>query len=164
MTTVALGWIASGGIGILGVLVIPRLATPERRLFVMGVLFAAVLVASLLLQSQQPVILATGLMLQGLARGSMMTVAIMLLMETPGVPEERLGLAGGMFFTSAEIGGVLFPHIHPGVACPQVAGGRESAGLFIDKGPQIADLTRIGGHGCRKTRHHLPVGHPAHDI
>lgn len=96
-------------IGILGVLVIPRLATPERRLLVMGALFAAVLVASLFLQSQQPVILATGLMLQGLARGSMMTVAIMLLMETPGVPEERLGLAGGMFFTSAEIGGVLGP-------------------------------------------------------
>lgn len=96
-------------IGILGVLVIPRLATPERRLVVMGGLFAAVLVASVLLQFQQPGLLATGLMLQGLARGSMMTVAIMLLMETPGVPEERLGLAGGLFFTSAEIGGVLGP-------------------------------------------------------
>nr|WP_256474188.1 MFS transporter [Lutimaribacter sp. EGI FJ00013] len=96
-------------IGILGVLFIPRLATPERRLLVMATLFGAVLLASLLLQSQQPILLATGLMLQGLARGSMMTVAIMLLMETPGVPEERLGLAGGLFFTSAEIGGVLGP-------------------------------------------------------
>ena len=38
-----------------------------------------------------------------------MTVAIMLLMETSGVPEKRLGLAGGLFFTSAEIGGVLGP-------------------------------------------------------
>ncbi|MFY9238115.1 MAG: MFS transporter [Roseovarius sp.] len=96
-------------IGILGVLFIPRLATPERRLVIMGILFGAVLAASLLLQFQQPAFLATGLILQGLARGSMMTVAIMLLMETPGVPEERLGLAGGLFFTSAEIGGVLGP-------------------------------------------------------
>lgn len=96
-------------VGILGVLVIPRFATLEWRLVVMGCLFTAVLVASLLLQFQQPGLLAMGLMLQGLARGSMMTVAIMLLMETPGVPEERLGLAGGLFFTSAEIGGVLGP-------------------------------------------------------
>lgn len=96
-------------VGILGVLVIPRLATPERSLLVMACLFAAMLVASLLLRSEQSALLATGLVLQGLARGSMMTVAIMLLMETPGVPPERLGLAGGMFFTAAEIGGVLGP-------------------------------------------------------
>jgi MFS family permease len=39
----------------------------------------------------------------------MMTVAILLLMETPRIPEERLGLAGGLFFTFAEIGGVMGP-------------------------------------------------------
>jgi sugar phosphate permease len=38
-----------------------------------------------------------------------MTIAILLLMETKGVPKARLGLAGGMFFTAAEIGGVLGP-------------------------------------------------------
>ena len=75
----------------------------------MGALFIAVLVASLLLQNGRPVFLGIGLTLQGLARGSMMTVAIMILMETPGVPEKNLGLAGGMFFTAAEIGGVLGP-------------------------------------------------------
>ncbi|SIT13373.1 Cyanate permease [Roseivivax lentus] len=110
-SAVAAGYWAAlpSAIGILGVLVIPRLATPERRLLVMAGLFAAVLVASLMLQSAHPALLAPGLMLQGIARGSMMTVAIMLLMETPGVPEERLGLAGGMFFTAAEMGGVLGP-------------------------------------------------------
>lgn len=30
-------------------------------------------------------------------------------METPKVPADRLGLAGGLFFTVAEIGGVLGP-------------------------------------------------------
>ena len=108
---VAAGYWASlpPAVGILGVLIIPRLATPERRLLVMACLFFAMLVASLLLRSDQPVFLASGLVLQGLARGSMMTIAIMLLMESPGVPSERLGLAGGMFFAAAEIGGVLGP-------------------------------------------------------
>jgi cyanate permease len=96
-------------VGILGVLIIPRLATPDRRLKVMAGLFAASLLASLLLHAGAGVILATGLVLQGLARGSMMTIAILILMETPRVPPERLGLAGGLFFTSAEIGGVLGP-------------------------------------------------------
>lgn len=110
-SAVAAGYWASlpPAVGILGVLVIPRLATPEWRLLVMACLFGAMLAASLLLRSDHPALLASGLMLQGLARGSMMTVAIMLLMETPGVPPERMGLAGGMFFTAAEIGGVLGP-------------------------------------------------------
>ena len=47
--------------------------------------------------------------LQGLARGAMMTVAILILMEMPDMPRDRLGMAGGLFFTAAEIGGVLGP-------------------------------------------------------
>lgn len=95
--------------GVLGVLVIPRLATPERRLSVMAFLFAAALLASLLLQTNATMPIGLGLLLQGIARGSMMTVAILLLMELPNVPKDRLGLAGGLFFTTAEIGGVLGP-------------------------------------------------------
>jgi sugar phosphate permease len=72
-------------------------------------LFCSALVASLLLHAMPGPWLAFGLVLQGIARSSMMTIAILLLMETPGVPKARLGLAGGMFFTAAEIGGVLGP-------------------------------------------------------
>ncbi|MEM9199053.1 MAG: MFS transporter [Pseudomonadota bacterium] len=96
-------------VGIAGALVIPRLATPERRLWIMTALFAAAFLASLLLQRDPGLPLIVGLALQGIARSSMMTIAILLLMETRGVPPERLGLAGGMFFTTAEIGGVLGP-------------------------------------------------------
>ena len=96
-------------VGILGVLIIPRLATPQRRLRILGALFLAALGASLLLHATAPGFLLTGLVLQGIARGSMMTVAVLLLMETPHVPPERLGLAGGLFFTAAEIGGMLGP-------------------------------------------------------
>ena len=96
-------------VGIVGALIVPRLAVPSRRLEVMGALFVATLVASILLQGSPGVGLFLGLILQGLARGSMMTIAILILMETPSVPSERLGLAGGLFFTTAEIGGVLGP-------------------------------------------------------
>lgn len=96
-------------IGVAGSLVIPRLATPERRIKVMTLLFVAALLASLLLHAQPGPWLVSGLFLMGIARSSMMTVAILLLMETPGLPKARLGLAGGLFFSAAEIGGVLGP-------------------------------------------------------
>jgi len=96
-------------IGILGALIIPRLAVPKHRLSVMASLFIATFIASLLLQTDAGPLMFMGLCIQGLARGSMMTVAILILMETPKVPADRLGLAGGLFFTVAEIGGVLGP-------------------------------------------------------
>ncbi len=96
-------------VGVAGSLIIPRMATPPRRVAIMTGLFAAALIATLLLQTEPGLPLATGLILQGVARSSMMTIAILLLMEAPGVPPERAGMAGGMFFTVAEIGGVLGP-------------------------------------------------------
>lgn len=111
LSAAAAGYWASipTAVGVAGSLIIPRLATPERRLRVMALLFLAALVASLLLHAAPGPWLASGLVLQGIARSSMMTVAILLLMETPGVPKARLGLAGGLFFTAAEVGGVMGP-------------------------------------------------------
>ncbi|MEM6623773.1 MAG: MFS transporter [Pseudomonadota bacterium] len=96
-------------VGVFGALLIPRFSTPRRRVPIMLGLFVAVLVATLLLHLTPGIGLATGLILQGIARSSMMTVAILLLMEAPGVPSERAGMAAGMFFTVAEVGGVLGP-------------------------------------------------------
>lgn len=96
-------------VGVVGALTIPRFATPERRVAIMTALFIAIGLATMLLHLAPGMGLATGLILQGIARSSMMTVAILLLMEAPGVPPDRAGMAGGMFFTVAEIGGVLGP-------------------------------------------------------
>lgn len=96
-------------VGVAGALVIPRLAIPERRTAIMGGLILSAVAATLLMQLAPGLGLAAGLILQGIARSSMMTVAILLLMEAPGVPPARAGMAGGMFFTVAEIGGVLGP-------------------------------------------------------
>ncbi len=38
-----------------------------------------------------------------------MTIIVLILMETRGLAAQSRGLAGGLFFSSAEIGGVLGP-------------------------------------------------------
>ncbi len=139
LSAVVSGYYASlpAAVGILGVLIIPRLATANRLIPFLGLLFGAVMLASILLQFPNNLPLTAGLILQGLARGSMMTLAIMLLMETPGVPEERLGLAVGMFFAAAEIGGVLGPvtfgalaYLSAGFAVPLIAITSAAASLL----------------------------------
>ena len=96
-------------VGIFGSLLIPRLATPERRFFILFGLCAAAALASLLLQIDQDLPRLTGLLLQGIARSSMMTVLILTLLELPGIGQARAGTASGLFFSAAEVGGVLGP-------------------------------------------------------
>lgn len=69
--------------------------------------FAAV--ASILLQFQSEPLMFTGLLLQGIARSSLMTVLILTLVELPGIGDRYAGVASGLFFSAAEIGGVLGP-------------------------------------------------------
>jgi cyanate permease len=96
-------------IGIGGSLLIPRLATPERRFTILLGLCVAALLASLLLQSPGGPLQTIGLIMQGIARSALMTVLVLTLVELPGIGESRAGTASGMFFSAAEIGGVLGP-------------------------------------------------------
>lgn len=96
-------------VGILAALTIPRFATPDRRILVLGLLIASAGAATLLLHLPQGPLLAVGLAFQGVARGTMMAVAILLLIETRGVESRNAGAAGGLFFSAAEVGGVLGP-------------------------------------------------------
>lgn len=98
-------------VGLAGSLTIPRLATPARRTWMLGGLFCAALVASLLLRADQGVVLMFGLALQGIARSSMMTVAMLTLVETPGIGERHAATASGLFFSAAEVGGASGPLI-----------------------------------------------------
>ena len=88
---------------------IPRLALPERRNAILLGLFLCAGAAALLMQNPAGPMLTVGLMAQGIARSSMMTIAILVLMETRGLAAQSRGLAGGLFFSAAEIGGVLGP-------------------------------------------------------
>ncbi len=95
-------------VGIIGALTIPRLAIGSRRLGVMVVLAICAGLATLLIPTSGWV-LALGLIFQGIARGAMMAVALMLLMDAREIGPRLMGAAGGLFFTAAEIGGVLGP-------------------------------------------------------
>lgn len=96
-------------IGIMGSLIIPRLATPERRFVILFILAAAAFISSLMLRFDSGPILMAGLIMQGLAKSSLMTVLILTLVELPEIGERYAGVASGIFFSAAEIGGVLGP-------------------------------------------------------
>ncbi len=96
-------------IGVVGALVFPRLAIPARRMKILTALFTAQLLAPLLLQWGSGSALALGLVLQGLARGSLSVIVVLVLMELREVDTRRMGAAGGLYFTAGEIGGVLGP-------------------------------------------------------
>ncbi len=96
-------------VGVIGALLIPRYATPDRRSRVLCTLFVVAGIATLALQYTAPWLVASGLVAQGIARSAMMPIAVLLLMEVEEVGAKHMGAAGGLFFTSAEIGGVLGP-------------------------------------------------------
>ena len=96
-------------VGMIGALIIPRLATPARRYMILFGLIASACMAVLLIRTMDVGVLPIGLVLQGLVRGSMSSIAILFLMETKGVNARVMGAAGGMYFSAGEIGGVLGP-------------------------------------------------------
>ncbi|HEX7036609.1 MAG TPA: MFS transporter [Pseudomonadales bacterium] len=96
-------------IGAAGSLVIPRLATPARRYRILLLLSLSAAAASIALTVVHPLVLPVALVLQGLVRASLMTVLILTLVELPGLDSRYAGTASGLFFTAAEVGGVLGP-------------------------------------------------------
>ena len=96
-------------VGILGALLIPRLATPERRFAILAALIAAAALASLLLLTGDIALMTVGMVAQGIARSSMMTVMVLLLVELREIGARYAGAASGLYFSAAEIGGVLGP-------------------------------------------------------
>ena len=96
-------------VGIVGSLLIPRLATPERRFNILIGLCVCAAGASFLLQFQETSLMFSGLFLQGIARSALMTILILTLVELPAIGERYAGVASGFFFSAAEVGGVLGP-------------------------------------------------------
>lgn len=96
-------------VGIVGSLIVPRFAAPHRRFAILLVLFASISVGAVLLFNTATTSIIASLIVQGLGRGSLMAIALLVLMETRGVDAGHMGAAGGLFFSAAEIGGVLGP-------------------------------------------------------
>ena len=96
-------------IGIAGALLIPRYATPPRRFAILFALSLSTGAGALMLLLAGVPALVAAVILQGVARGSLIAVMILVLMETRGVDPRHTGAAVGLFFSAAEIGGVLGP-------------------------------------------------------
>ena len=111
MDAVAAGYWAAlpVAVGIAGSLMIPRLAVPARRFLILHGLCAALLAATVLLQFTHDAALFPGLVLQGIARSSLMTVMLLTLVEMPAVGPHHTGTAAALFFGAAEVGGMLGP-------------------------------------------------------
>ena len=132
-------------IGIAGSLLIPRLATPERRFGILIGLSVAAALASLLLQFNDERALFTGLLLQGIARSSLMTILILTLVELPSIGERYAGVASGFFFSAAEVGGVLGP-VTIGLLF-DATGGFDASLYFLTA---VAVLTTLGAAVLRR--------------
>tara|TARA_S200000501_G_scaffold207248_1_gene194790 strand:- start:582 stop:1811 length:1230 start_codon:yes stop_codon:yes gene_type:complete len=120
---------------VLSSLAIPRLAVPKRRVWILGLLFIGFGVSSIMLQANDSLWLTLALIAQGIARGSAMTLSILILLDIPGVGSERAGVAGGMFFSAAEIGGVGGPVL---IGVVSDLSGDFSASLYMLTGMSVA--------------------------
>lgn len=96
-------------VGVCAVLLIPSLAIPARRFRILFALVGAAGIATLCLQLDARASLLAGLLLQGTAATALTTILVLTLVELPGVGEQRAGTASGLFFSAAQVGGVLGP-------------------------------------------------------
>jgi cyanate permease len=111
MSAASAGYWASipTAVGIFGALAIPRFAIPARRFAMLIGLFLCAGTATLLIHSNNAGILGLALTILGIARSTMMPILMLMLLDLRGVSLRNAGAAGGLFFSTAEIGGVLGP-------------------------------------------------------
>ncbi|RZO36974.1 MAG: MFS transporter [Rhodospirillaceae bacterium] len=95
--------------GMVASLSLPRMATPDKRFAILLGLFVCAAGATVLVWSASGPMLAVGLILQGMCRGAMTSISILLLIESGDGKTSRVGAASGLYFSVGEVGGVLGP-------------------------------------------------------
>jgi len=96
-------------VGVLSALVIPRLATAERRIAILAFILSAAMLTTLMIYTGTMPWLGVGLILQGICRSAMTAIAILLLMDLDHGKSQQVGAASGLYFSAGEIGGALGP-------------------------------------------------------
>ena len=96
-------------VGLVGTILIPRFATPGRRLAILIALFALAGVSIVWLAATSPPAIVLGLATLGVARSAMWPVVMLILMGLRDVDHSNMGAAGGLFFALGELGGVVGP-------------------------------------------------------
>ena len=93
--------------GAIGTVIIPQIATPNRRRLMLSICFLVTGFASWVLAKAQGPLLLSALGLLGFSSRGLMPVIMLILIDTVG--PGLTGAAGGLFFTFGEIGGVAGP-------------------------------------------------------
>ena len=96
-------------LGIVGALLGPRLVPDGSRIAFMAAVFALFGVATVLLNVDGRPATFVGLFIIGLSKGLAVPIALLVMMQLPGVGQRNMGAAGGLFFTAGEAGGVTGP-------------------------------------------------------
>ena len=117
-------------LSIVGALLGPRSIPESGRIAVMAAVFALFGVATILLNVDGRPATFVGLTLIGLSKGLAVPVALLVMMQLPGVAQRNMGAAGGLFFTVGEAGGVTGPILF---------------GVFSDVGGSAAGLVLLAG-------------------
>ena len=105
-------WAAAGtAAGVVGLLMMPLLGRRGARVKSLVVLFAVTAAANVGLVTLSGPALIAAVLLSNIARGPLMPLLMLVLMETPGVGAAFMGAAAGLFFATAEIGGFGGPFL-----------------------------------------------------
>jgi MFS family permease len=91
------------------VFLVPRLSVRFPRGRFMAALAFLVVAALVITAIGPPRMLVAGLVLYGFSVPTLLPMLMLTLMNEPDVGAERMGLAGGLFFTIAELGGFVGP-------------------------------------------------------
>lgn len=103
-------WAAFGtAIGLLATFTVPRLATVPRRPWILASVLVVGGLGLLNVLTTTPVLLAAAIGASAIPRSTVMPILSMILMDHDDVGPERIGAASGLFFSVAQIGGVLGP-------------------------------------------------------
>jgi cyanate permease len=121
-------------VGIIATLIIPRLATPARRIPILMISLALAAASALIINFTTGVPLAIGLLLSGIAGRGIMPILMLTLIDSPKVGASRMGAAGGLFFATGEVGGVLGPLL---LGSLSDLTGNFSGGLFTLAGSSL---------------------------
>lgn len=107
----AAGYLAGAvtALSIVGALLGPRIIPESSRIAVMAAVFALFGVATVLLNVDGRPATLVGLSIIGVSKGLAVPVALLVMMQLPGVAQRNMGAAGGLFFTAGEAGGVTGP-------------------------------------------------------
>lgn len=117
-------------LGIVGALIGPRFIPEKNRIAALAVVFVLYGVATILLNVDGRPSAFVGLAMIGSIRGLAVPVALVVMMQLPGVSHRNLGAAGGLFFTAGEAGGVVGPILF---------------GVLSDVGGSAAGLVLLAG-------------------